>query len=85
MQVTARLAKARGLDLQAFFRAGARFIVMVLNPPYTTLLLNDTHAPAYLRINVNAQMTDEFYEAFGVREGDGMYLKPEERLKIWGK
>lgn len=85
MQAAARLAKARGLDLQAFFRAGARFIMMVLNPLYTSILLNDTHAPAYLRINVNAQMTDEFYEAFGVREGDGMYLKPEERLKIWGK
>jgi putative endopeptidase len=25
----------------------------------------------------------EFYEAFGVEEGDGLYLPPEERVKIW--
>ena len=45
----------------------------------------DTHAPNVLRVNVNAQMTPEFYEAFGVQEGDGMYLKPEDRLVVWGK
>ncbi len=31
------------------------------------------------------QMLDEFYEAFDVKEGDGMYVKPEDRLKTWGK
>jgi putative endopeptidase len=49
------------------------------------VLLDDTHALSYLRVNVNVQMVDEFYEAFDVREGDGMYVKPEERLKTWGK
>ena len=24
-----------------------------------------------------------FYAAFGVKEGDGMYLPPDERVKIW--
>ena len=45
----------------------------------------DTHAPAVLRVNVNAQMLPEFYEAFGVQEGDGMYVKPDDRLAVWGK
>ena len=26
---------------------------------------------------------DEFYTAFNIVEGDKMYLKPEERVKIW--
>jgi predicted metalloendopeptidase len=25
----------------------------------------------------------EFYEAFGVKPGDGHYLLPEQRVKIW--
>ena len=27
---------------------------------------------------------DEFYEAFGVSEGDALYLAPEERVRILG-
>jgi len=26
---------------------------------------------------------DEFYEAFDVAEGDGLYLAPDERVRIW--
>jgi len=26
---------------------------------------------------------DAFYEAFDVKEGDAMYLAPEDRVKIW--
>ena len=26
---------------------------------------------------------DAWYEAFGVKEGDKLYLKPEDRVKIW--
>ena len=51
----------------------------------STALLNDTHAFSYLRVNVNLQMLDEFYEAFDVKESDGMYVKPEDRLAVWGK
>ena len=47
------------------------------------MLQIDTHAPGYLRANVNVQQFQEFYDAFGVEEGDGMYLAPEERLSVW--
>jgi len=26
---------------------------------------------------------DAFYDAFDVQEGDKMYLKPEDRVRIW--
>jgi predicted metalloendopeptidase len=25
----------------------------------------------------------EFYEAFGVKQGDALWLPPEERVRIW--
>ncbi len=43
----------------------------------------DSHPPHYLRTNVIVQQFEEFYEAFGVEEGDGMYLAPEKRLSVW--
>ena len=85
MKAATMLAKAKGLDLQAFFRENARLYTNAVPEALLPALLADTHALAYLRVSVNVQMVDEFYEAFDVREGDGMYVKPEERLKTWGK
>ena len=85
LKAAAMLAKTKGLDLQAFFRENARIYATAVPESTITALLNDTHALSYLRVNVNLQMVDEFYEAFDVKEGDGMYVKPEERLKTWGK
>ena len=84
-KAAAMLAKSKGLDLQAFFRENARLYANAVPESIILMLLDDTHALSYLRVNVNVQMVDEFYEAFDVREGDGMYVKPEERLKTWGK
>jgi putative endopeptidase len=46
-------------------------------------LLSDPHSPGEFRVNGIAPNVDAFYQAFDVKEGDGMYLKPEERVKIW--
>ena len=47
------------------------------------LLTIDPHSPPKFRANGAAVNVDAFYEAFDVKEGDGMYLPPEERVKIW--
>jgi predicted metalloendopeptidase len=47
------------------------------------LLTVDPHSPAKFRANGAPVNVTEFYEAFDVKEGDGMYLPPEERVKIW--
>ena len=47
------------------------------------LLATDVHAPEPLRANVHAQNMDEFYAAFNVQPGDGMWLAPEKRISIW--
>jgi endothelin-converting enzyme/putative endopeptidase len=47
------------------------------------LLTIDPHSPAKFRANGASVNVNEFYTAFDVNEGDGMYLPPEERVKIW--
>ena len=47
------------------------------------LLTIDPHSPPKFRANGAAVNVNEFYTAFDVKEGDGMYLPPEERVKIW--
>lgn len=47
------------------------------------LLTIDPHSPTKFRANGGAVNVPEFYSAFDVQEGDGMYLAPEERVKIW--
>jgi putative endopeptidase len=43
----------------------------------------DPHSPGMYRAYVPIQNVDAFYDAFGVKKGDGMYIEPEKRVKIW--
>ncbi|WP_338771777.1 M13-type metalloendopeptidase [Massilia sp. METH4] len=43
----------------------------------------DPHSPGRFRANGTVVNQPGFYEAFGVKEGDKLYLKPEERVIIW--
>jgi putative endopeptidase len=73
-----------GFDWAAFFAAYARNWRTVESPLLAEFLLtNDVHAPGHLRTNAAVQQLPEFHEAYGVRPGDGMYLPPEMRLKVW--
>lgn len=46
-------------------------------------LVTDPHSPSEYRTNGIVANMPEFYEAFNIQEGDGMYRTPEERVKIW--
>jgi putative endopeptidase len=46
------------------------------------LLALDPHSPMDLRANAARNLT-EFHEAFGVSEGDGMWLAPDDRVRIF--
>ena len=43
----------------------------------------DPHSPGMYRAYVPLQNVDSFYKAFDVKKGDGMYIAPEKRVKIW--
>ncbi|GAA2140850.1 M13 family metallopeptidase [Nocardioides koreensis] len=42
----------------------------------------DPHSPAEFRANIVRNL-DEFHEVFGTTEGDGLWLDPAERVRIW--
>ncbi len=43
----------------------------------------DPHSPAAVRGTAPVVNQEGFYSAFGVKEGDKMYLPPEKRVNIW--
>ena len=43
----------------------------------------DPHSPAECRTNGIARNVDLFYKAFDVKPGDGMWLDPDSRVRIW--
>ena len=46
-------------------------------------LVSMPHAPPHYRANGPASNLPGFYEAFGVKPGDGMFRPPEKRIAIW--
>jgi predicted metalloendopeptidase len=43
----------------------------------------DPHSPGQVRATQPLKNIDAFYKAFEIKEGDAMYINPEERVKIW--
>lgn len=43
----------------------------------------DSHSPSVIRVNAILSTLDAFYETYGVQEGDGMYIAPENRISRW--
>ena len=43
----------------------------------------DPHSPSRFRVNGALVNFEPFYTAFGIKETDKMYIKPENRAKIW--
>lgn len=46
-------------------------------------LATDPHSPPHYRVIGILPNIPEFYQAFDIKEGDAMYLSPEQRVKIW--
>ena len=47
------------------------------------LVMSDVHSPDYFRVNGPLPNIDAWYGAFGVQPGDKLYLRPEDRVRIW--
>jgi putative endopeptidase len=47
------------------------------------LVMSDVHSPSQFRVNGPLPNIDAWYSAFGVQPGDKLYIKPEERVRIW--
>ena len=84
LKVALRIAKGKeNFDYDLFFRsyAGIWATKETLQRAYSRI--NDNHPMPYLRINATLQQFDEFLNFYDIREGDAMYLAPEDRVSIW--
>ena len=46
-------------------------------------LASDPHSPSVFRVNGVVRNIDAWYDAFGVKPGDRLYLAPSDRIHIW--
>jgi putative endopeptidase len=46
-------------------------------------VMTDSHSPGGVRAFAPLRNIDAWYDAFGVKEGDANYVKPEDRVRIW--
>ena len=85
MKVMLTLAKkVPNFDYDKFFRAHEKMWARVYTiAAAENAVLTDTHPLHYLRGNVTVQQFDAFNETYGIKEGDGMYIKPEDRISVW--
>ncbi len=73
-----------GFDYDKFFTAYSKsWCDIESREAAYTMLTQDVHPLNYLRVNAVVQQFQEFYETYGVKEGDGMYLAPEDRVSVW--
>ena len=71
-------------DYQTLYKAAARtWRSTASRETRVYMSLFDVHAPDKLRGSRALQSLDEFYEAFDIQPGDGMYVAPEARVRIW--
>ena len=55
----------------------------ILDTAFINQIATDVHSPSYIRVNAILSTVDLFYETYGVTEGDGMYIPPENRISRW--
>lgn len=85
MKENGRLPDIDGLSPeQRFFLAWAQVWMTKVRPEYAKILATqDTHSPSNVRSFGPAVHLQEFFDAFGIKPGDPMWRKPEDRTRIW--
>ena len=46
-------------------------------------VVSDPHSPPYFRVNGTIVNLDPWYDAFGIQQGDKLYVAPQDRVRIW--
>ena len=71
-------------DAQRFYIGYASVWAQNIRPEEILRLTKiDPHSLGVNRVNVTLRNLDDFYTAFGIEEGDAMYLAPEKRVNVW--
>lgn len=84
LTVAVKANAKEGGNAKVLFENFARVWETNAKPEFLELLTSlDVHSLPQARVNVQSQCQDEFYQAFDVKPGDGMWLEPAKRVVIW--
>ncbi|MGH7483550.1 MAG: M13 family metallopeptidase, partial [Longimicrobiales bacterium] len=70
-------------DQRVFLGWGQVWRTMMRDDALRQYLMTNSHSPGPVRAFAPLRNVDAWYEAFGVKEGDANYIKPEDRVRIW--
>ena len=78
------MSRTEGVSYEEYFRNWARIWCQKAREEYLKMLLSvDVHGPCVLRANMPPRNFPEWYETFGVKDTDQMYLPEDKRIVIW--
>ncbi|KOP80809.1 peptidase [Lysinibacillus sp. FJAT-14745] len=78
------VSKMSNPDYKAYFESNAEIWKSTTTKEFAALLSkNDVHSAAKIRVNRTIVNFQQFYDTYGIKPGDGMYVAPEDRVSIW--
>ncbi len=84
MCITEIASKLENPNYKELFESMARCWAMASSREYMEYLKNvDVHSFNKIRVNRVLQNNQIFYDTYGIKEGDGMWVDPKDRVEIW--
>jgi putative endopeptidase len=78
------VSKMSNPDYKAYFESYAEIWKSTTTKEYAALLSkNDVHSASKIRVNRTIVNFPQFYDTYGIKPGDGMYVAPEDRVSLW--
>lgn len=76
-------SKDANASMEEFFSSWAASWRIKETPEAGLESLNDLHSPSKIRANLQLSNMEEFLNLYNIKEGDNMYLAPENRVSVW--
>ena len=85
MKIVTQLAeKQNGFDFDSFYRSFASCFGFVTSEDAAKAAIQwDPHPLNNLRVNITLAQYERFRNTYGIKQTDGMYVKPEQIIAIW--
>lgn len=84
MRCLTRIVEKKNLPVERFFESYANIWASTSNALSDALVSGmDEHAADKVRVNAVLGCCELFYQTYNVKDGNGMYIKPENRVGLW--
>lgn len=84
MKCLSRIVEKKNLSAEKFFESYANTWASTSDAISDAMIAGmDEHAADKVRVNAVLSCCELFYKTYLIEEGDGMFIKPEERVELW--